>query len=790
MSANSINLKVYSMIFFFLISATSLFSFISNNVQNVLDRLETMTNYENITLIENSRYNNSDLTEEEKGLLNFISGILYYKMNSTDKGEYKLLESFKTDGNIMQDYAGLILTQNYIKRKNFNRAQYITETMLRKKNLDTLLKVEYFLCLIKISDKRGERIPISYYEEIVSEIKKDGFLLSEYKEYLPEYEYKIAEENLKKKSVYESFIYLRNIMYNYPGSNYSLKSVQTLDRLLSNAPWLKKYTTEDLYKNMVKIYIKNKSYNSALKMLKYLPKSKENYISIFDCYLKDGQYSKAKKILEELKGTREYYLKLAQMLKQKNNYKDSKEILEKILQENIQDDVRETSLVMMVEILLNERRYSLAIKYYDELINNYPANKYLEECLYILGKGYFENQNFFEAEKYFSKLTDYLQARQRESEDIAKSIFLTGICREKQGRLGDAAKTYCNIIKEYPCSYYTYRALERLKGCYKELAKYERAEDGQLNEIYQLKQKLRNYYLKGRTDTYYTNYGGAKRYYEYDIREISDFNNFDEDLKNHFIKYFTLKRLGYYDYAVFELKYIYSKNNDENIKYNIALIYSKNSQYNKAINLIENLMFNSNNYEFNLSNFPAEIKDILYPMYWYKDLIEKYSLYYNLNPLLIRALIREESRFNFMGKSGVGASGLMQIMPATGKWIAKRIGQMYFKPTQLYNPTVNINFGTYYLCELLEKYNNDIIKALAAYNGGGGNVDKWIKNLKVQDIDYFVEVIPFSETKNYVKKVLKSFYLYSLMYKSIDNMDFTFNNSRMSYENYNRYYME
>ena len=167
-------------------------------------------------------------------------------------------------------------------------------------------------------------------------------------------------------------------------------------------------------------------------------------------------------------------------------------------------------------------------------------------------------------------------------------------------------------------------------------------------------------------------------------------------------------------------------------------------------------------------------------MNYYKSTIERYSQYYNLNTLLVRSLIREESRFYFKNKSCAGAIGLMQIMPSTGRWIAKKLGYRYFRTSKLYQPSLNIKFGSYYLNLLLDKYNNDIVMALAAYNGGGGNVDKWRKNLKVNDTDYFVESIPYTETKNYVKKVLKSFYLYSLMYRGIDNLDFTFYNRRMS----------
>ncbi|HOL47903.1 MAG TPA: lytic transglycosylase domain-containing protein [bacterium] len=268
------------------------------------------------------------------------------------------------------------------------------------------------------------------------------------------------------------------------------------------------------------------------------------------------------------------------------------------------------------------------------------------------------------------------------------------------------------------------------------------------------------------------------------MREIELNQQYNNKIKEHLLKHYIFKQIGFNKISIDELEYIYNQTKDENVKYNIAMIYSKNGEYNKSINLIEKIILSNNNYEFNYCNFPAEIKDILYPRYWYNDLIEKNAVYYNINSYLIRALIREESRYNFKAVSNANAYGLMQIIPATGKWIARKLGFNYFKNYQLYQPSINISFGTYYLSVLLEKYNKDVIKALAAYNGGGGNVDNWLKRLKINDVDYFVEKIPFSETKNYVKNVLKSFYIYSLMYAGNYRIEYSYNKTNYEVNKY------
>lgn len=122
--------------------------------------------------------------------------------------------------------------------------------------------------------------------------------------------------------------------------------------------------------------------------------------------------------------------------------------------------------------------------------------------------------------------------------------------------------------------------------------------------------------------------------------------------------------------------------------------------------------------------FPHVWGEIVYPLD-YRDLIKKYSGERGINPNFTAALIYAESRFNNDSTSGVGASGLMQIMPATGGSIAEEMGEANYSPENLYNPDTNIRYGTYYIKGLLDKYNGDKDLALAAYNAGVARADSW-----------------------------------------------------------------
>ncbi|WP_414754785.1 transglycosylase SLT domain-containing protein [Anabaena sp. CCY 9910] len=151
-----------------------------------------------------------------------------------------------------------------------------------------------------------------------------------------------------------------------------------------------------------------------------------------------------------------------------------------------------------------------------------------------------------------------------------------------------------------------------------------------------------------------------------------------------------------------------------------------------------------------------------YPFPYLKE-IEKWSSEREINPLLVTALMRQESRFEAKIKSVVGATGLMQVMPDTAKWIASKI-PLDIKTINLENPNDNVMLGTWYLDHTHEQYGNNSMLAIASYNAGPGSVARWLKTLPNQDPDEFVEAIPFNETRDYVRQVFGNYWNYLRLY--------------------------
>jgi soluble lytic murein transglycosylase len=150
----------------------------------------------------------------------------------------------------------------------------------------------------------------------------------------------------------------------------------------------------------------------------------------------------------------------------------------------------------------------------------------------------------------------------------------------------------------------------------------------------------------------------------------------------------------------------------------------------------------------------------LYP-FPFVEVIEQQSQRHDLNPLLVTALIRQESRFEPDIKSKVGAVGLMQMMPKTGAWAAQNLN---LKTYTLENPDDNIKLGTWFLDQIHRTFKNNSLLAVASYNAGQGNMAKWMQQRKSMDPDEFVEAIPYDETKDYVKQVFGNYWNYLRLY--------------------------
>jgi soluble lytic murein transglycosylase len=167
-----------------------------------------------------------------------------------------------------------------------------------------------------------------------------------------------------------------------------------------------------------------------------------------------------------------------------------------------------------------------------------------------------------------------------------------------------------------------------------------------------------------------------------------------------------------------------------------------------------------------LNDAPQTLKRLAYPLA-YTDLLSAESQEWNLDPLLMASLIRQESLFEPSAESSAGARGLSQVMPATGRQLARHLGMDNYSEDDLYRPYVSVELGAYWLATQLQIFDDQIPVALAAYNGGPGNAQRWLDAV-AGDLDLFVETITAEESRRFLWRVYEGYVIYETLYRTTE----------------------
>lgn len=219
---------------------------------------------------------------------------------------------------------------------------------------------------------------------------------------------------------------------------------------------------------------------------------------------------------------------------------------------------------------------------------------------------------------------------------------------------------------------------------------------------------------------------------------------------------------GLDDYAERELRYHGRQGGPAHVvAMSLAELATRQGQYDRGVRFIKGI-FPSYLY-VPLDRAPIDFWKLAYPMPFREDL-EKYSRSQGLDPYLVAGLIRQESEFNPKAVSRVKAQGLMQVMPSTGRELARKLGIKPYSVARLQEPKVSLQMGTYHFKNWLDAENGQIEVTLAAYNAGKSRADRWLAKGKYSEPAEFVECIPFTETREYVQAVIRNADLYRRLY--------------------------
>jgi len=215
------------------------------------------------------------------------------------------------------------------------------------------------------------------------------------------------------------------------------------------------------------------------------------------------------------------------------------------------------------------------------------------------------------------------------------------------------------------------------------------------------------------------------------------------------------------DMAVRELQAAASQEGGTWAPPEMARVYQDGGRYDRGIEIMKRAT--PNYFAVDIPDLPRPYWEALFPKAYWTDL-RKYSVLNGLDPYLVASLVRQESEFNALALSRANAVGLMQLLPNTGKTVAKQVKLKGYSAPQLYTPAVNLELGTRYFKEMVDKYNGQFEYALAAYNAGTDRVGDWLGQGPYRDPQEFVESIPFTETREYVQAILRNANVYRQLY--------------------------
>jgi soluble lytic murein transglycosylase len=193
----------------------------------------------------------------------------------------------------------------------------------------------------------------------------------------------------------------------------------------------------------------------------------------------------------------------------------------------------------------------------------------------------------------------------------------------------------------------------------------------------------------------------------------------------------------------------------------IAHLYQEQDRYDRALQTLKRAV--PGYFGLEIEQLPRPVWEALFPRPWWSA-VKKHAVENQLDPYLVAALIRQESEFNPAAVSRADAIGLMQLLPVTGRRMAHELKVRRYSVGMLVEPGINVQLGTRYFRQLVQKFDGNLELALAAYNAGADRVEEWRSSGTFRETAEFVESIPFTETREYVQAILRNAGLYHRLY--------------------------
>jgi soluble lytic murein transglycosylase len=476
----------------------------------------------------------------------------------------------------------------------------------------------------------------------------------------------------------------------------------------------------------------------------------------------------------------------ADQLTRERAYGEAEAIFKKLLNNADDADLRLRVLNKLSGLYLTLRRRQDALPLLEQIARDYPETSDAPRALYQIGQILWNRHDNPQALTVFKKII----TRYPESAVLDRTLYAAGDIYEWSGNLDEAIASYNNVRLDFPRSEVRDDATWRLAWL-----RYRSAHWADAYRIFKLlasearenSLRIASRYWQGKAaekagdvelalQTYREAYdAGAESYYqalagnalarlgapvkEPELERPARGRDLEPSATTpriafHLARAQAFSELSLYPLAVGEIAAIENiAGNDRAVRMYLPRAYFKNQAYRRSVAAANQLPASDGERDF--YRFPLA--------HW--EAIQRIAHERDLDPFLILALVRQESLFDVRARSHAHAHGLMQLLSSTAARVASRSGMPPPSGEKLYDPEVNLALGTQYLKELLQRYSNNWFKAIAAYNAGEAAVDRWEKEIATDDIEEFVERIPYHETRGYVKLVLRNHRIYKKLYE-------------------------
>ena len=610
----------------------------------------------------------------------------------------------------------------YYNAQDYPNAYYNFKQIKRYSNIYSFALLKQFQCANNLQDKKTARLALKELIKITKDENIRPYIL---------YNDAILNQELNIDSVKKTQAKFKYIFEKYKENDFAYASSFRFAKLIENE---NKSLAKEKYIDYLSYAPNGKFAKEALSVIENFENilTKTDYETLANAFFENANFEKA--LLYYQKGDfSKNWVQISKCYKNLSNFseeintikngialktseieeKDASYAIERLINLTHSDKIQtlqdiytyyqNSYIIPTIEYKLAESLTSIrSIKFYEDIVKNHSDSFWAGNALWELIWYNYREKHFLTCEKLYEEYFPSL----KNSQDAARISYWYAKALFNERKTQKAKEAFYRTIDDYPLSFYAFLSARQLK-------------------ISKSKKII-----------------SKKSITSYNI------NSINKDL----FKNSTLLLLADYDdwQTIEDLKI-----NNEYIK---SWILNKKEQYPLSISTAKNEYEKQEKTSFN----DWQLK-LMYPIN-FEDIINEQSKVYKRSPYLFLSLVREESHFNKLAKSSVGALGLSQIMPATANFITKS----QVSKNELFDEEKNIKIGLKYFTYLVDYFNGNEFLAILSYNAGPGNINKWLKT-RVNDtgeIDMFIENVPFLETKNYIKKILSSYWVYMNVYSN------------------------